>query len=371
MSSRWRVARLFGINIYVDSSWVVIFILFTWLLAGQYFPRLFPQGSRAVFWGLGVATSLLLFASVFIHELFHSVVALKQGERVDNITLFILGGVSQIVDEPKKPLQEFSRAVVGPLASLFLAAVFYAVSRVLREGSPLLAAASSYLALLNAGLGVFNLLPGFPMDGGRVLRSLLWQATGNLKKATRAASLIGQGFAFLLIFLGIVQILRGFFGGLWLILIGWFLHSAAVRGYDQVVIKQMLGGVRARDLMTTDYATVGPDLAVQSLVDDHILRKRERVFLVQEGQELKGIVCLDDIKAAPRQDWMDTKVQDIMTARDRLEAVKPDADGSEVLKSLTDKNVNQVPVMDGNRVAGIICRTDFLHYIQVKTELGG
>ncbi len=371
MSSRWRIGRLFGINIYVDSSWLIIFILFTWLLAGQYFPRLFPGGSRPVFWGLGAVTSLLLFASVLFHELCHSVVAQRQGERVDNITLFILGGVSQIVNEPKKPMQEFSMAVAGPLASLFLGAAFFGLSRLLREGSPILAAASSYLALLNAGLGVFNLLPGFPMDGGRVLRSLLWQATGNLKRATRVASQIGQGFAFLLIFLGIVQILRGFFGGLWLILIGWFLHSAAVRGYDQVVVKQMLAGIKAKDLMSTDYATVGPDLAVQSLVDDHILKKRERVFLVQEGQDLKGIVCLDDIKAAPRQDWMDTKVQDIMTARERLEAVGPDSDGAEVLKSLTDKNVNQVPVMEGNQVAGIICRTDFLHYIKLKTELGG
>ena len=371
MSSRWRILRLFGINIYVDSSWLVIFVLFTWLLAGQYFPRLFPHGSPASFWGLGVLTSVLLFASVLVHELFHSIVALRQGERVDNITLFILGGVSQIVDEPKKPLQEFSMAVVGPLASLVLAAAFFGLSRLLRAGIPILAASASYLALLNAGLGVFNLLPGFPMDGGRVLRSLLWQATGNLKKATRTASRIGQAFAFLLIFLGVVQILRGFFGGLWLVLIGWFLHSAAVRGYDQVVVKQMLAGIKAKDLMSTDYATVGPELAVQSLVDDHILKKRERVFLVQEGRDLQGIVCLDDIKAAPRQDWMDTKVRDVMTGRDRLEAVKPDSDGAEVLKSLTDKNVNQVPVMDGDRVAGIICRTDFLHYIQVKTELGG
>jgi Zn-dependent protease/predicted transcriptional regulator len=371
MGSRWRIGRIFGINIFVDSSWIVIFLLFTWLVAGEYFPRLFPGGSKAVFWGLGVLTSLLLFASVLIHELFHSVVALKQGERVDNITLFILGGVSQIVDEPKKPMQELSMAVVGPLASLLLGALFFGLSRLLRAESPILAAASSYLALLNAGLGVFNLMPGFPMDGGRVLRSILWQATGNLKKATRTASLVGQGFSFLIIFLGVVQILRGIFGGLWFILIGWFLHSAAVRGYDQMVVKQMLAGVRARELMSTDYTTVGPDLAVQSLVDDHILKKRESVFLVQDGQDLKGIVCLDDIKAAPRQDWMDTKVQDIMTARDRLEAVKPDSDGSEVLKSLTDKNVNQVPVMDGNRVAGIICRTDFLRYIKTKTELGG
>jgi Zn-dependent protease/predicted transcriptional regulator len=371
MRSSWRIGRIFGIDIKVDSSWVVIFILFTWLLAGEYFPRLFPHESRALFWGLGLLTSLLLFASVLAHELMHSVVALKQGERVNNITLFILGGVSQIADEPKKPWQEFSMAVVGPLSSLVLGGLFFGLSRLLRSSSQILAASASYLGLLNVGLGVFNLLPGFPMDGGRVLRSILWKTTGNLRKATRIASLTGQGFAFILIFLGVVQILRGVFGGLWFILIGWFLHHAAVRGYSQVLVKSMLEDVRAKDLMATDYSTVSADLPVQSLVDDHILKNRERVFLVSEGrgQALEGIVCLDDIRAAPRQEWPGVKVRDIMTPRDRLHAVKSDSDGNEVLQSLTEKNVNQVPVMDGERVTGIICRTDFLRYLQLKNEL--
>ncbi len=370
MRSSWRIGRIFGVAINIDSSWVLIFVLFTWLLAAQYFPRIFPQESRGVFWAVGFGTSLLLFVSVLIHELMHSVVALHQGERVDNITLFLLGGVSQIVDEPKRPWQEFAMSVVGPLSSLVLGGVFYLVSRALKAPSPLLAAAASYLAILNVGLGVFNLLPGFPMDGGRVLRSIIWQTTGDLKKATRIASMTGQAFSFFLIFLGVVQILRGFLGGLWFVLIGWFLHSAAVRGYSQVLVKSMLEGVKAKDLMATDYASVSPDLAVQSLVDDHILKKRERVFLVKSGDDVQGIVCLDDLNGAPRQDWPETPVKDIMTPRERLHAVGPDSSGVDVLEGLTDKNVNQVPVMEEGKVEGVICRTDFLRYIRLKTELG-
>lgn len=371
MRSSWRLGRLFGIAVKIDSSWLVIFILFTWVLAGQYFPRLFPQEPRVLLWAVGLLTSLLLFASVLAHELMHSVVATRQGERVDNITLFLLGGVSQIADEPKRPGQEFVMAVVGPLSSLVLAALFFVLSLVLSAGSPLLAAAASYLALLNLGLGVFNLLPGFPMDGGRVLRSILWQTTGDLKKATRIASLTGQGFAFLLMVLGVFQILRGVFGGLWFILLGWFLHSAAVRGYDQVVVKGMLEGLKAKDLMATDFASVEPDLTVQNLVDDHILKKKERVFLVTEGADLKGIVCLDDVKSTRREDWPGARVKDIMTPRDRLRTVAPDSNGAEVLQRLTERNVNQVPVMDGDKVAGVICRTDFLRTLQLRTELGG
>jgi Zn-dependent protease/predicted transcriptional regulator len=371
VKSAWRIGKVFGIDIKIDSSWLVIFILFTWVLAGQYFPRLFPEGSRALMWGIGALTSVLLFASVLFHELMHSVVAQSQGERVDSITLFILGGVSQIAEEPKKPWQEFTMAGAGPLGSFILAGVFFFAALALHDSSRLLAASTSYLAVLNTGLGLFNLLPGFPMDGGRVLRSILWKATGNLKKATRIASLSGQTFAFLFILLGVLQILRGVFSGLWFIFIGWFLHSAAVRGYDQVVLKEMLQGFKARDLMTTDYAAVPPSLAVQDLVDDHILKKKERVFLVMEGQDLQGIVCLEDVKSAARGEWPSTRVQDIMTPRDRLEAVSPEDDGNQVLTRLTAKNVNQLPVMENGKLEGVICRTDLLRTLQLKTELSG
>ena len=208
------------------------------------------------------------------------------------------------------------------------------------------------------------------MDGGRVFRSILWKITGDLKKATRIASLAGDGIAFFLIFIGILQFLRSNFGGLWLILIGWFLHSAATRGYSQVMIKSALEGLRARDLMNTDFETVPAGMSVQTLVDDYILKKKERVFLVTEGNDLKGIICLEDVKTLPREKWPRSVISDIMTPKDKLESVSIDADGQEILTSLTSRDIHQVPVMDHDKVAGIICRSDILRVLQVRSDLG-
>jgi Zn-dependent protease/CBS domain-containing protein len=370
MRSQWRIGRVFGIEIRIDSSWIIIFILFSWSLAGSYFPGSHPEWSRTLHWIMGLLTSLLVFGSVLVHELAHSLVAIKQGEEVRSITLFILGGVAQIADEPNEPLKEFSMAVVGPLSSFALGLIFFVASGLLHTVSPPLSASSSYLAVVNVILGIFNLLPGFPMDGGRVLRSILWKISGDLRKATRIASLSGQGIAFLLIFVGILRFLRSDFGGLWLVLIGWFLHNAAIRGYEQVRIKAALEGLKARDLMTKDFETVPPGLPVRELVDDFILRKRERIFLVAEGEVLKGIVCLEDVKATPREKWDRSTVGQIMTPREKLESVSPDADGGDILASLAAKNVHQVPVMDGDRVAGVICRSDVLRVLQLRSDLG-
>ncbi len=370
MKHTWRLGKIFGIEIHIDSSWLVIFILFTWVLAGSYFPRAYPAWARTLYWVMGLLTSLLVFASVLAHELAHSVVALKQGEKVRSITLFILGGVSQIAEEPKEPLKEFAMAIVGPTSSFVIAFLFFLLSLWLKSVSVPLAASATYLAVINTALGIFNLIPGFPMDGGRVLRSILWKVTGNLKKATRVASLAGQGIAFLLIFLGIFEFLRGGLSGLWWILIGWFLYNAAVSGYSEVMIKSVLQGMKAEDLMSKDFETIPGDLSVQDLVDHYILKKKERVFLVSDDGELKGIVCLEDVKQTPKEKWPESKVKDIMTPRERLEAVTPDADGNKILASLATKNIHQVPVMKGDRIEGIICRTDIIRYLQLRSDLG-
>jgi len=367
---KWRIARIFGININIDPSWLIIFFLFTWSLGGQFFPMRYPAWPNSLAWTMGLLTSLLVFASVLVHELSHALVARQQGEKVGDITLFLLGGVAQINDEPKKPLREFGMAVVGPLSSFVLAGLFFLVSVFLHRASQPLSAAALTLAVINTGLGVFNLLPGFPMDGGRVLRSILWQATGDMKKATRIASIAGQGIAFLLMALGFLQVLRGVFSGLWLVFIGWFLQSAAAHGYEQVVVRSVLQGVKAKDLMSTTFATVPASLTIQALVDDFILERKDRVFMVMEGDDLRGIVCLEDVKATPRRDWPRSRVRDIMTPKDRLEAVSPETDGRLILASLAAKDINQVPVMEGGRLEGIICRTDVLRYIKLKTELG-
>jgi Zn-dependent protease len=376
MKYSWRVGRIFGIDIRIDSSWLVIFVLITWSLAGSYFPGAHPRWSFALNWAMGVLTSLFFFASVLAHELTHSLVAKKQGEEVTSITLFILGGVAQIKEEPDEPLKEFAMAVVGPLSSFGLALIFFLLSLLLAPVSEPLGAAASYLAFINLALGAFNLLPGFPMDGGRVFRSIVWKITGDLKKATRIASMAGDGIAYLMIIFGVLQLLGllpflgGSVGGLWLVLIGWFLHNAATRGYSQVMIKSALEGLKARDLMNTEFETVPAGLPVKVLVDDYILKKKERVFLVTVGGDLKGIVCLEDVKALAREEWPQSPVSQIMTPKDKLQSVPLDADGIQILASLTTRNIHQVPVMDGDKVAGIICRSDILRVLQLKSELG-
>jgi Zn-dependent protease len=322
-------------------------------------------------WGMGALTSLLLFSSVLIHELAHSLVAIQQGEKVGSITLFILGGVAQIGGEPKEPIKEFSMALAGPFTSVVLAVLFWLASFGLHGVSAPLSATAFYLSMINIALAIFNLLPGFPMDGGRVLRSIIWTLTGNLRRATKIASQVGQVFAFMFIFLGILLILRADISGLWLIFIGWFLHSAAVRGYSQVVFESVLKDMKARDLMDSEFETVSESISVQELVDEHILKRRGRVFLVGDGGDVSGIVCLEDVKSLPRAQWATTAVSRVMTPRDRMEFVSPDTDGGRVLKSLTGREIHQVPVMEGGRVVGIIRRTDVLRTLKRHSELEG
>lgn len=371
MRASWRITRIMGIDINIDPSWLIIFALVSWTLASYYFPRQFPDWSAGLSWLVGIATSLLFFASVLAHELAHSIVAKWQGEEVRSITLFLLGGVAQITEEPDKPSKEFFMAVVGPLSSIAIGIVFFIIWLLVRGVSQPLGALTQYLAIINVVLAVFNLIPGFPMDGGRVLRALLWKTTGNLRKATRIASTTGQVIAFLFIIGGIVQIFSGLiFSGIWIIFIGWFLHNAATVGYRQVVMKEMLKEVRAKDLMSTDFETIPSNLTIQQLIDEYILKRRDRAFLVSDRGELKGIICLENVKAVPLEKRATTLVAEMMTPKEKLEVVSPEDDGQKVLTRLTVKDVGQLPVMENDEVKGILCRSDVLHHLQVRQELG-
>lgn len=370
MRHSWKVARISGIDIKIDSSWIVIFLLFTFSLSAFYFPQSFQVASRVHYWLLGILTSLLVFISVLFHELAHSLTAKKQGEEVEDITLFILGGVARISVEPKTPQKEFFMALIGPVSSFFLALVFILISLLVAPYSKPFQVAAAYLGYINAIVGGFNLLPGFPMDGGRVLRAIVWKATGDIKRATRVASQVGQGIAFLLIFFGIFQFFRGNLGGLWLVLIGWFLHNASVQGYSQVLLKSSLEGLKASDLMSKDFQYIEPDLPVEVLVQDYVLRQGERVFLVNEGERLAGIVCLEDIKKFPRERWPELKVRDIMTPAEKIVYVTPATTGDQILQRLATTNVNQLPVLEKGQVVGIVCRLNLLQVIQLRAELG-
>ena len=371
MRAAWRIARVMGIDINIDPSWLIIFALVSWTLAGYYFPQQFPHWSPGLSWLVGVAAALLFFASVLAHELAHSIVAKWQGEEVRSITLFILGGVAQITEEPDRPSKEFFMAIVGPLSSLVIGFLFFILWLLVRGVSQPLAALAQYLAIINVVLAVFNLIPGFPMDGGRVLRALLWKTTGNLQRATGIAATTGRVIAYIFIIGGIVQIFSGLiFSGIWIIFIGWFLHQAATVGYRQVVMKEMLKEVRAKDLMNTDFEVVPSSLTIQQLIDEYILKRRERAFLVSDQGVLKGIICLENVKAVPPERRSTTRVGEMMTPKEKLEVVSPEDHGQEVLNRLAVKDIGQLPVMENDKIKGILCRSDVLRYLQMRQELG-
>lgn len=314
---------------------------------------------------------MLLFASVLAHELTHSLVARSKGEEVRSITLFFLGGVAEIAEEPETAAKEFIIALVGPVSSLIIALIFVVLWFGIREINEPIAALARYISAINLILAIFNMVPGFPLDGGRVLRAIAWKVAGDLKRATRIASITGQTFAFLLILFGVVQILMGFFfNGLWIALIGWFIHSAATRGYRQVLVKEMLKDVRVQDLMDTTFETVEGSISVQDLVEDFILKKRERSFLVTDAGKIAGIVCLEDVKAVPSERRGDTTVREIMTPRDKLEALSWEDDASKILAKLASGKINQVPIIESGEIKGIVCRTDILNFLHLRSELG-
>jgi Zn-dependent protease/CBS domain-containing protein len=371
MRTTWRIGRVFGIDINIDSSWLVIFALVIWTLAGSYFPQQYPRWPTWLHWVVGVVTAILFFGSVLGHELAHSLVAINRGEGVSSITLFIFGGVARITEEPEKPLTELLMAIVGPFFSLAAGIAFGILWFLSRGLFQPLGALARYLSMINVTLALFNLIPGFPLDGGRVLRALIWGLSGNLKLATRLASWAGQGIAFLFMLGGTWQIFGGrWLDGLWIIFIGWFLYSAAVSGYRQVLLREMLQGIRAGDLMTADFATVSGDLTLQQLVDAYVLRLREHSYPVADGGNLRGIICLHDVKTVPREKWPFTRVSEVMTPWIELETVAPEDDGSAILARLNARDVGQLPVVEGERLIGLLRRSDVLRYLQVRTALG-
>jgi len=365
------IGRAFGISLRLHYSWFIIFVLVTWTLVADYFPTTYPHWSLTTSILAGVTTSLLFFGSVLVHELMHSVVAQKEGIPVRSITLFVLGGVSQMSEEPKRAQDEFRMAFAGPLTSLALGGIFLVIWRWVAGPIEFLKAISYWLGWINIALAGFNLVPGFPLDGGRVLRSLLWWRSGDLLKSTRIAAKIGRGIGYLIIFGGIALFFTGnLLGGLWFIIIGWFLENAASGSYRQLAIQNMLQGHTAREVMTLDCPAVTPELNIERLLNEQILNSTRRCFPVVQKDKVLGLVTLYDIKAVPRDQWPHKTVIDVMTPYSKLKSVKPDDDLSSVLRILTEENINQVLVMKDDNILGMIARNNLLSFINVRGELG-
>lgn len=365
------IGKAFGISLRLHYTWFIIFVLVTWTLAVNYFPYSYPHWNLTTSILAGVITSLLFFGSVLAHELMHSIVAQKAGIPVHSITLFIFGGVSQMSMEPKRPQDEFRIAFAGPLTSLVLGGIFLAIWYWLTDAVEFIRAIVFWLGWINIFLAGFNLIPGFPLDGGRVLRSLLWWRSEDLRKSTRIATNIGRGIGYLIIFGGIALIFTGnWLDGLWLILIGWFLENAAAGSYRQLTLQNMLQGHTAMEVMTRDCPVISPGLSIEQLVHEQILTSARRCFPVVQHDKVLGLITMHEIKAIPSDQWASKTVTEVMTPYIKLKSVKPDEDLTNVLRILTEENINQVLVIKDGTILGMIARDNLLTFINVRSELG-
>jgi Zn-dependent protease/predicted transcriptional regulator len=390
MRSGFKVGKIFGINIHIDWSWIFIFLLVTWNLAGAVFPSLHPDWSVATNIALGVVAALLFFLSILLHELAHSLVAKARGLPVRRITLFFFGGVSNIEREPPSPKTEFLMAIVGPLTSILLGILFTWWGRqsvpavagalqnpmqVLRGLDPL-STMLLWLGPINILIGLFNLIPGFPLDGGRVLRSILWAVMDNFRRATRWATALGQSIGWLMILAGIAMVFgvtlpvlgTGIGNGIWFAFIGWFLINAASQSYQQVLIEDMLEGVPITRLMREPAPSVSPDMPVSTLVYDHVMRGDERAFPVMENDHLVGMVYAENLRDVDRSQWDTTTVRDVMVPANELDAVSPREDAMDAFQKLAQKEMRQIPVVQNGELVGMLRRRDILRWLQVQSE---
>ncbi len=366
MSGTLTLFKVHGIPVRVHMSWLVVFGLIAWSLASGYFPRELPNLPLVTYWANGFLAAALLFVSVFLHELSHSIVAIHYGIPVSGITLHIFGGVSQLTREPDRPGAEWNMAIVGPLTSLAIAGALALLLRFAELPAPV-AAVTRYLMLMNAMLGAFNLVPGFPLDGGRLLRALLWKKTGDLPRATRAAAQTGAAVALLLMTIGILQTISGnFVGGLWLLLIGVFLRQAAEASSREQQVRQALGALTVRDVMSRAVIHVPADLSVARLVDEVFWPHHVSSFPVIERGRVVGLVTVDHVKRIPRDRWADTRVRDLLRPLDETAQAAPGDALWDAFKKLASNGVGRLAVLDGGQLVGYLSIKDVTHVLAVS-----
>lgn len=363
LASGVSIGRVRGIEIRIHWSWLIIASLLTWALADGLFGDLFEEWNAQQRWLAAFATALLFFGSVLMHELSHAIVAQWHGVRVPSITLFVFGGVSAMGDEMRSAGEEFRIAVAGPLMSWALAVGFGGVWLLL--GDRELGAMFGYLALINFALGAFNLLPGFPLDGGRVFRSAVWARTGDLVRATRIASQVGGALAWVMIIGGLLNVLWfGLVGGIWYVLIGLFLRTAARGSYESVVTDRALKDMRVGGAMRSPPEPVPAGMAIAGLVEGRVLRTSERAFLVGEGERVVGILTISDIQRIPREQWATTAVERAMVPAERVHTLGPETPLLEALRLMQEHDVHQLPVLRDGELVGLLTRGDVMRRIE-------
>ncbi len=390
--SGFRLGKFFGVNVNIDWSWLLIFTLVTWSLAST-FMQVHPTWTVATQLGLALIAALLFFLSVLLHELAHSLVANARKHPVRSITMFLFGGVSNIQKEPTSPWNEFIITIVGPLTSFILGGLFLLLGaggvilnnlNNLSTSNPLqmlsrvgpLSTIFIWLGSVNILLGIFNLIPGFPLDGGRVLRSILWGLTNNLVKATRWSAWVGEFVAWMLILSGVSMIFgtripflgTGVFNGMWIIFMGWFLQNAASQSYRRVLVQDVLEDVPVKRMMLTDVPTVPADITAEALVNEHIVGSDNRDFIVSEDGQAVGLVTVDDIRKLPPETRRTTLLREIMTPSKKLEVVAPEENVSDAFDRLQNQDIPELLVMHGNNIVGLLRRKDVVRWLELQSQ---
>ncbi|MGD2141060.1 MAG: site-2 protease family protein [Burkholderiales bacterium] len=385
-----RLGRIAGLEVILDWSLLIVFSLILVSLGVGVFPAWHPDWSTMLAWTIAAAAAILFFVSILLHEMSHALVGRAVGIRIPRITLFMFGGMAQMEGEPPSWRAELVMALIGPVTSLILGVVFLTLAGSLaggieldpehpREALALLGPVPTllmWLGQINILLAIFNLVPGFPLDGGRALRALLWGLTGDLQRATRWASRGGQAFAWLLTGIGIAMMLgipvppfgRGLVSGLWLVFIGWFLNNAATMGYRQLVVRDALEDVPVSRLMLKKITMVDPGESVHDLIEQQLMPSGQRAFPVTENTRLVGLVSLQDLNRVPRDHWSQTAIKTIMTPRSRLTTVAPHDSAGNALSLLARQNLNQLPVVDGEHVVGMLRREDIIKWLSLQAD---
>ncbi|MEE9520853.1 MAG: site-2 protease family protein [Dehalococcoidales bacterium] len=376
MNGAFNLGKVFGIQLRLHYSWFIIFVLLTFLLVSPYWYSL-------LWWAVGIAACLLFFGSVIAHELAHSLVGRANGIPVKSITLFLFGGVAQMTREAKRPSAELKMAAAGPLCSLAIGGVFSLISFLNPDMSMPVARMVQWLAFMNFALAAFNLIPGFPLDGGRLFRSAVWRFTGDYRRSTRIATRVGEGVGYAFIGGGITIVVLSvfnlspfglswfnWFSGVWMAFIGWFLKNAASASYRQAQWRETLKRFTAAQVMTVSCPAIPSDITISQLVQEYVLPRGCHLFMAADEGGLQGILTLQHIKSVPRQEWDVTQVKDVVTPIDKLKTAHPSQDVLSVLEQMDESGINEVPVVSEGRVIGLIARDDLVRFLHTRSELG-
>ncbi|MBN2058414.1 MAG: site-2 protease family protein [Candidatus Saganbacteria bacterium] len=374
MKRSFHLTTLFNIPVEINYTWFIILGLVVYSLARGYFPYTDPDLDQFSHWLMAVISALLLFASLLAHEFSHSLVAMHNKLSIKGITLFVFGGVAHMENEPQSPGIEFKMAAAGPAMSFFLALVFFALSLACYNlGLPHFALSiTQYLMILNIAVGLFNLIPGFPLDGGRILRAALWHYLRDIRKATAIASGFGKGFAFFLMGFGLFNLLSGaLIAGIWLIFIGFFVMEAADASYRQLVMKRFISGTKIGDYITKDVIVIPAEMRIGRMIDEYFLRYRHHSFPVVRDDQILGILTLHDIKLVPRDNWLETTARDIMKPLRQDMVIGPQADAMEALAKLAANQVGRLLVIERDKLLGIISHKDIMRLFEIRSEIEG